>query len=105
MRSINATDLKMKVFFGWADGETPGAVVSSLNDNQLSLESPISSELFKSLDKLIVSFRVAGKWKSYDLTPVHCVDTSAEDKIDCIPFELPKKTQTQFKRDFALARF
>ena len=107
MRLVEIGKLRAKILTEVRQGlaDTFSIEVQQISDNCVVLSSPVKQETVQAIQKLILSFKIAGKWNSYSLCNLK-VHSDDENKgvFDRLSFEINQSDISQFKRDFSLAR-
>ena len=113
MRSIDVSELKMKIFLEQKSGLQNFDCDSILKIDRASENCLIFSELvdmdvFNSIKNVNVYFHVSGKWKLYNINnirPLSSVSAVGDGKaISGINFSMPNDEIEEYYRDFTLAR-
>jgi len=107
---VNIEKLRAKVQLGQtlkenSDWDDFCFEVKSLSDSELFLSQPIRPEVVETISEIILSFRVAGRWKNYKVKSFRAEhDAKQFVKVDCIKFDLDEDQYMSFRQDFRVAR-
>jgi hypothetical protein len=110
VQTVNIEKLRAKVQLGQSLKENSNwddycLEVKAFSDSELLLSKPIEAEVVDTITDIIVSFRVAGQWKSYKVKSFKAIhDEKKFIKIDCIEFSLDEGDYSSYRRDFRVAR-